>query len=45
MAGWFKGYSFTCQTVDYTDTPLSRRVSRCIDYFANYLRIVDSDEL
>lgn len=34
MAGWFKGYSYTCQTVDYTDTPLSRRVS--INYFANY---------
>lgn len=27
MAGWGRGYSYTCQTVDYTDSPLSRRVS------------------
>lgn len=27
MSGWLKGYSFTCTTVDYSDGPLSRRVS------------------
>lgn len=27
MSGWLKGYSFTCETVDYSDGPQSRRVS------------------
>lgn len=44
MAGWFKGYSYTCQTVDYSDTDLSRRVSEWINYFANYPWTIDSDE-
>lgn len=26
MAGWFTGYSFTCQPVDYSRTPAAMRV-------------------
>ncbi|CAG9809246.1 unnamed protein product [Chironomus riparius] len=38
MAGWFKGYSYTCQTVDYTDTPLSRRMlNLCYVYYLSKL--------
>lgn len=27
MSGWMRGYSLSCQPVDYSDGPLSRRVS------------------
>ncbi|XP_053674532.1 elongation of very long chain fatty acids protein 7-like [Anopheles nili] len=38
MAGWLRGYSFTCQTVDYTDSPLSRRMfNLCYVYYLSKL--------
>ena len=30
LAGWFVGYSFGCQPVDYSTTPQAVRVSRCM---------------
>ncbi|XP_058123352.1 elongation of very long chain fatty acids protein 7-like [Anopheles ziemanni] len=38
MAGWLRGYSFTCQTVDYSDSPLSRRMfNLCYVYYLSKL--------
>ncbi|XP_049290264.1 elongation of very long chain fatty acids protein 7-like isoform X1 [Anopheles funestus] len=38
MAGWVRGYSLTCQTVDYTDSPLSRRMfNLCYVYYLSKL--------
>ncbi|XP_058832135.1 elongation of very long chain fatty acids protein 7-like isoform X2 [Topomyia yanbarensis] len=38
MAGWLQGYSFTCQTVDYNDGPLSRRMfNLCYVYYLSKL--------
>uniref|UniRef100_A0A182WLJ6 Elongation of very long chain fatty acids protein n=1 Tax=Anopheles minimus TaxID=112268 RepID=A0A182WLJ6_9DIPT len=38
MAGWLRGYSLTCQTVDYTDSPLSRRMfNLCYVYYLSKL--------
>ncbi|KAG5673651.1 hypothetical protein PVAND_003679 [Polypedilum vanderplanki] len=38
MAGWIKGYSFTCQTVDYSDNYLSRRMMNlCYVYYLSKL--------
>uniref|UniRef100_A0A182P0P5 Elongation of very long chain fatty acids protein n=1 Tax=Anopheles epiroticus TaxID=199890 RepID=A0A182P0P5_9DIPT len=38
MAGWLSGYSLTCQTVDYSDSPLSRRMfNLCYVYYLSKL--------
>ncbi|XP_052893113.1 elongation of very long chain fatty acids protein 7-like [Anopheles moucheti] len=38
MAGWVRGYSLTCQTVDYSDSPLSRRMfNLCYVYYLSKL--------
>uniref|UniRef100_A0A182JRF0 Elongation of very long chain fatty acids protein n=1 Tax=Anopheles christyi TaxID=43041 RepID=A0A182JRF0_9DIPT len=38
MAGWVSGYSLTCQTVDYSDSPLSRRMfNLCYVYYLSKL--------
>ncbi|XP_053661721.1 elongation of very long chain fatty acids protein 7-like [Anopheles marshallii] len=38
MAGWLRGYSLTCQTVDYSDSPLSRRMfNLCYVYYLSKL--------
>ncbi|KXJ81997.1 hypothetical protein RP20_CCG016334 [Aedes albopictus] len=38
MAGWLRGYSLTCQTVDYDDGPLSRRMfNLCYVYYLSKL--------
>ncbi|XP_055531730.1 elongation of very long chain fatty acids protein 7-like isoform X2 [Wyeomyia smithii] len=38
MAGWLQGYSLTCQTVDYNDGPLSRRMfNLCYVYYLSKL--------
>ncbi|XP_052566426.1 elongation of very long chain fatty acids protein 7-like isoform X1 [Culex pipiens pallens] len=38
MAGWLRGYSFSCQTVDYDDGPLSRRMfNLCYVYYLSKL--------
>jgi elongation of very long chain fatty acids protein 7 len=38
MSGWLKGYSFTCETVDYSDGPLSRRMlNLCLVYYLSKL--------
>ncbi|XP_055619399.1 elongation of very long chain fatty acids protein 7-like isoform X2 [Toxorhynchites rutilus septentrionalis] len=38
MAGWIRGYSLTCQTVDYDDGPLSRRMfNLCYVYYLSKL--------
>lgn len=38
MAGWLRGYSFSCQTVDYNDGPLSRRMfNLCYVYYLSKL--------
>lgn len=38
MAGWLQGYSLTCQTVDYDDGPLSRRMfNLCYVYYLSKL--------
>ncbi|XP_050091018.1 elongation of very long chain fatty acids protein 7-like isoform X2 [Anopheles aquasalis] len=38
MAGWLRGYSLTCQTVDYSDSPQSRRMfNLCYVYYLSKL--------
>ncbi|XP_052873723.1 elongation of very long chain fatty acids protein 7-like [Anopheles cruzii] len=38
MAGWIRGYSMTCQTVDYSDGPASRRMfNLCYVYYLSKL--------
>jgi len=38
MAGWARGYSYTCQPVDYSDSPLSRRMlNLCYVYYISKL--------
>ncbi|CAO1436709.1 unnamed protein product [Diamesa serratosioi] len=38
MSGWAKGYSYTCQTVDYSDGPQSRRMlNLCYVYYLSKL--------
>uniref|UniRef100_A0A182NK47 Elongation of very long chain fatty acids protein n=1 Tax=Anopheles dirus TaxID=7168 RepID=A0A182NK47_9DIPT len=38
MAGWVSGYSLTCQTVDYSDSPMSRRMfNLCYVYYLSKL--------
>ncbi|CRK86853.1 CLUMA_CG000679, isoform A [Clunio marinus] len=38
MSGWMKGYSFTCETVDYSDGPQSRRMfNLCYVYYLSKL--------
>uniref|UniRef100_A0A336LM25 Elongation of very long chain fatty acids protein n=1 Tax=Culicoides sonorensis TaxID=179676 RepID=A0A336LM25_CULSO len=38
MSGWARGYSYTCQPVDYSDSPLSRRMlNLCYVYYFSKL--------